>query len=138
MTVESSTMLSFLLRRTSSARTTAIPTQPAKAQTKPDVDSQCSSRVSIATKWESMASPERKAVNILLSGVTIMRDGSHVIKPDQNIGLNIHRGGINGTSSEGCQTVLREQWEEFFEDVKRELKQWRQSEIQYVLIEKQG
>lgn len=28
-------------------------------------------------------------------------------------GINLHRGGINGTSSEGCLTVPREQWESF-------------------------
>jgi len=72
------------------------------------------------------------------SGVTIKRDGSTVVRPDQWIGLNIHKGGLSTTSSEGCQTVVREQWDDFFEEVKRELKEWRQSEIQYVLIEKQG
>ena len=28
-------------------------------------------------------------------------------------GINLHRGGVNGTSSEGCLTVPQEQWEVF-------------------------
>ena len=33
-------------------------------------------------------------------------------------GINIHRGGINGTSSEGCQTITHTQWVEFITHVK--------------------
>ena len=28
-------------------------------------------------------------------------------------GINLHRGGVNGTSSEGCLTVTQEQWKVF-------------------------
>lgn len=28
-------------------------------------------------------------------------------------GINLHRGGVNGTSSEGCLTIPREQWPQF-------------------------
>lgn len=73
--------------------------------------------------------------------VTIRRDGS--IDTDTGefsgfFGINIHRGGINGTSSEGCQTLVTEQWAEFFSTVEGLLDQHDQNIIDYVLIEQQG
>jgi lysozyme len=50
------------------------------------------------------------------SPVTVERinaDGKVVMSETGCFGINLHRGGINGTSSEGCCTVPRDQWEEF-------------------------
>jgi lysozyme len=41
----------------------------------------------------------------------VQRDGVRV--PWPGVAINIHRGGENGTSSEGCQTVPPSQWDAF-------------------------
>lgn len=50
-------------------------------------------------------------------------------------GINIHRGGFTGTSSLGCQTVPREQWEAFKELAFSLMKKHNQKTIRYFLIE---
>lgn len=51
-------------------------------------------------------------------------------------GINIHRGGENGTSSEGCQTIHPDQWEEFIGLVKGEMTKYGVKVIPYVLSER--
>jgi lysozyme len=43
----------------------------------------------------------------------IRQDGSVAITDMGCYGINLHRGGNSGTSSEGCQTIPPEQWPEF-------------------------
>lgn len=43
----------------------------------------------------------------------IKQDGTIATTETGLFGINLHRGGNNGTSSEGCQTVPIEQWPEF-------------------------
>jgi lysozyme len=55
-------------------------------------------------------------------------------------GINIHRGGWNGTSSEGCQTIPPDQWPAFIATVTDQVKRlagagWRRETITYVLLE---
>jgi len=48
-------------------------------------------------------------------------------------GINIHKGGFNSTSSEGCQTIHPSQWDEFMHLVKTFFPSGK--DIQYILIE---
>lgn len=50
-------------------------------------------------------------------------------------GINLHRGGVNGTSSLGCQTVPPAQWDSFRDTLNAELKRHGQKTFKYVLVE---
>lgn len=69
--------------------------------------------------------------------VLIDRDGAGGVERGF-FGINVHRGGINGTSSLGCQTTVRDQWDEFIGLVKTELAKFGQTLVPYVLIEQNG
>lgn len=43
----------------------------------------------------------------------IREDGSVAQSDTGCFGINLHRGGVNGTSSEGCLTIPAEQWPDF-------------------------
>jgi hypothetical protein len=66
--------------------------------------------------------------------VNITRDGGK--KERGYFGINIHRGGMFGsTSSLGCQTIERSQWDLFIASVKEEMRKANIKEIFYVLKE---
>ena len=48
--------------------------------------------------------------------------------------INIHRGGVNTTSSEGCQTLPPAQWPAFIALVDTELKRNNAKSVSYVLV----
>jgi lysozyme len=54
-------------------------------------------------------------------------------KPSVGVAINIHRGGKNGTSSLGCQTIPPDQWESFRSTVYMLMDRYNQSVIPYVL-----
>jgi lysozyme len=67
--------------------------------------------------------------------VTVKRDGLEQDYLDTGwFGINIHRGGVNGTSSLGCQTVPTAQWPAFKELGYSELKRNGQKVFPYILI----
>jgi hypothetical protein len=75
--------------------------------------------------------------------VKVMRDGASETqyKDEGMFGINIHRGGLNTTGSEGCQTIPPSQWTEFIEDVVHELQgccgsKYRSAVVPYLLIDK--
>lgn len=51
------------------------------------------------------------------------------------IAINIHKGSINSTSSEGCQTIYPDQWKDFINTVYALMDKYRKNIIHYVLIE---
>lgn len=48
-------------------------------------------------------------------------------------GINIHRGGLKTTSSEGCQTLPPQQWDAFIALVETEMKRNNAKTLSYVL-----
>jgi hypothetical protein len=75
--------------------------------------------------------------------VTVTRDGidGKNYEDTGNFGINIHRGGYNKVSSLGCQTIYPEQWNEFIDSISDLAsgyfkENWKQTNIPYVLIEK--
>lgn len=64
--------------------------------------------------------------------VTVDRDGEGA--ETGFFGINIHRGGVNSTSSLGCQTVPPAQWDAFIANVKDQLARANQKVIPYLLI----
>lgn len=63
----------------------------------------------------------------------VARDG--VAVPWPGIAINIHRGGVNTTSSEGCQTIPPAQWEAFHALLTSLLKRTGQKTFPYILLE---
>lgn len=65
----------------------------------------------------------------------VKRDG----RPDyidigDGFGINIHRGGENGTSSLGCQTIVPDQWQSFIALVKAQMNAAGQKRVRYILL----
>jgi len=72
--------------------------------------------------------------------VTVVRDGTLPYADTGDFGINIHRGGYNTTSSEGCQTVHPSQWDSFIalavDQAKRYFSsEWKRRVVPYVLLE---
>lgn len=67
------------------------------------------------------------------------RDGTLPYQDTGRFGINIHKGGYNGTYSEGCQTVHPSQWESFIALAVDQSKRyfgatWQSKVIPYVLL----
>lgn len=72
--------------------------------------------------------------------VTVIRDGSPEYEDTGMFGINIHKGGLNSTSSIGCQTLHPTQWEAFITASQDQAKRyhgatWRRAVVPYVLLE---
>lgn len=50
-------------------------------------------------------------------------------------GINLHRGGVNGTSSEGCLTIPAEQWVSFHSSLNLALSKTGQKTFPLILID---
>lgn len=62
----------------------------------------------------------------------VFRDGDP--KPRPGVAINIHRGGRNTTSSEGCQTITPDQWDAFHATLTDQLKRNQQKVFDYHLV----
>lgn len=70
--------------------------------------------------------------------VTVARDGEG--EETGWFGINIHRGGFNSTSSEGCQTLHPLEWQTFYPAAKAQAialwgDNWKKNTVLYALIE---
>lgn len=88
-------------------------------------------RYKIGIHGLSRPAAQRYKALVQAGSVTVLRDqGGH---DTGMFGINIHRGGINGTSSLGCQTIPPSQWPAFIALVESELKRAGQATVPYVL-----
>jgi lysozyme len=65
----------------------------------------------------------------------IREDGTVARTETGCFGINLHRGGVNGTSSEGCQTVPRDQWPLFDRTLAEALEESEGIWFPYILLE---
>jgi len=76
------------------------------------------------------------------SPVTILRDGAEkpetVIDPGNWPWIDIHRGGNNTTSSEGCQTIQPDAWPDFRDAAFKAMKDYNQPRVPYILRTKKA
>ena len=87
----------------------------------------------VGTHGLSKPATQRYTALVQAGEVTVTRDQAGT---DTGwFGINIHRGGFNGTSSLGCQTIYPTQWPSFIELVQSELKRAGQKIIPYLLTE---
>jgi lysozyme len=71
--------------------------------------------------------------------VTVTRDGKDGDYEETGMfGINIHRGGSRGTSSLGCQTIPKAEWDAFKELGYMSLKKYEQKTFPYVLVKNEA
>lgn len=88
-------------------------------------------RYKVGVHGLSKPAAQRYKALVQAAPVTVLRDKGGY--DTGMFGINIHRGGVNGTSSLGCQTIPPAQWASFFSLVESELKRAGQATVPYIL-----
>ena len=65
----------------------------------------------------------------------VSRDGEKGRSSRDGVAINIHKGGVNSTSSLGCQTIRPDQWEAFYSTTRLEMKRAGLVKFWYILID---
>lgn len=87
-----------------------------------------------------LSKPKEKQYYALVQAapVTVSREGAAPTDPRTMetglFGINIHKGSYTSTSSEGCQTIYPEQWDEFTALCFGAMKDADSNTLQYVLV----
>jgi lysozyme len=76
--------------------------------------------------------PRRYPAFVQAAKVIVDRDGKG--EDEGFFGINIHRGGKTTTSSEGCQTVLPDQWNSFYSKLTGLMRKNGQTSFAYELM----
>lgn len=87
-----------------------------------------------------LSKPKERQYEALIQAdkVAVTRDGNPPYQDTGWFGINIHKGGYNTTSSEGCQTIHPDQWGQFIVSTKSAMRDSAVKTIPYLLIEQQG
>lgn len=65
----------------------------------------------------------------------VQKDGTVNVRETGIFGINLHRGGVNGTSSEGCCTVPAEQWQAFDQKLSSTMRTLARNHFDFILID---
>lgn len=65
----------------------------------------------------------------------LRQDGTIAQTETGCFGINLHRAGVNGTSSEGCCTVPREQWDDFRDTLTAAMRKSAVSRFSLILVD---
>ena len=78
--------------------------------------------------------PQQYEAFVQAGPVQVRRDGG--VTESGWFGINIHRGGVRGTSSLGCQTLPAGQWDAFRAALLDQLRRAKQKTFRYLLTDK--
>lgn len=80
-----------------------------------------------------LSRPKEKRYTALVQAKEVWVDRAETPADFGFFGINIHKGSLNSTSSEGCQTIYPTQWNDFIASVQKELKAFDRLTIPYLL-----
>lgn len=110
------------------------------ANTDPSIERPGMAHLCVGLWWyqigiHGLSKPKNRQYQALIQAapVTVNRTGGGA--ETGWFGINIHRGGYNTTSSEGCQTLYPDQYDAFLATVKDQLARFNLKSVPYLLID---